>query len=146
MKEMPEKLGDGMDKDLAGFQQVQAHFLQLSHGLMGFFPALVRETEEIVVCLDKKLLVKVMEQLPKRESQFGDFQMLANTKDGYGFEAGNHNGKETKPLRILSEEEFEKRIIEEKPFKWAPGLIGNDMTPEEFVETLEHAKEQCQEG
>lgn len=144
MDKMPEKLGDVMDKDLAGFKQVQAHFLQLSHGLMGFFPALIRETEEIVVCLDKKLLVKVMEQLPKRKSQFGDFQMLANTKDGYGFEVGNHNGKETKPLRILSEEEFEKRITEEEePFKWAPGLVGNDMTQEEFVETLEHAKARC---
>ncbi|PLX27266.1 hypothetical protein C0583_04510 [Candidatus Parcubacteria bacterium] len=144
MNEIPKKLGEVMDKDLAGFQQVQAHFLELSHGLMGFFPALVRETEDIVVCLDKKLLIQVMERLPKRKSKFGEFQMLANIDNGYGFEVGNHNGKETKPLRILSEEEFEKRIQEEeKPFKWAPGLVGNDMTEEEFIETLELAKERC---
>lgn len=145
MNTVPKTLGEVMDKDLAGFQQVEAHYLQLSHGLMGFFPALISETGEIVICLDRELLVKVMEKLPKRRSRIDKLQILANIPGQFGFEVGNPNGKDTQSLHILTAEEFEQRVQQDKkPFKWAPGLVGDDMTEEEFRETLEMAMRKCQ--
>ena len=52
-----------MDRDLAGCKLQKGYFLQLSHGQAGIFPALNVDKDEIVVCLDKKLLKKVEQNL-----------------------------------------------------------------------------------
>ena len=45
------------------------------------------------------------------------------------------------PLHLLTEKEFQDLISKcEHPFKWAPGLISNDMSSEEFLETIESAR------
>lgn len=124
MKKTPANLGEVMNKDLAGFQQVEAYFLKLSHGLVGFFPALISETEEMVVCLDHALAAKVMEKLPPRESQIVKMQILANIEGNFGFEMGNEISQNALPLHILTAEEFNQRVEQEKqPFKWTSGII-----------------------
>ncbi len=143
---IPATLGDVMNKDLSGFQQIQVYYLELEHGLMGFFPALISETGEIVVCLNKELLEKVKKLLPRRRCKQGQLQILANTEGCYGFEVGNPSGDKTKPLHILTEKEFTQRSSEERPFKWAPGLVSNDMDADEFKETLDLAAEKIRDS
>lgn len=47
---------------------------------------------------------------------------------------------EDKPKEILTREDFDKFTSGgEKPFKWAPGLVGDDMNHEEFSDTLKAA-------
>jgi len=140
MSENPKTFGEVMGRDLSGYKQVNAFFLELCHGLMGFFPALIAATEEVVVCLDKELLVKVAKTLPPRTCKQGDFLMLANIKGSFGFELNSRKKEDAPALHILTESEFERRVKEEeRPFKWAPGLVSNYMTKEEFLETLEAA-------
>ncbi|MFC1594802.1 hypothetical protein ACFL3E_00020 [Patescibacteria group bacterium] len=139
----PNTLSEVMSKDLAGFQLVKAYNAELKHGLMGFFPAIFKDNDDIVVCIDVNLLKKVCELLTPRKMKISGFLALVNIEQRFGFDIRNDNEEKTKPLHILTEEEFTRRTTaEEEPFRWTPGLIGPDMTSEEFAETLDEALKQ----
>jgi len=126
----PKKLEDVMGMDLARFRLVRAYFLELDHTLMGFFPAIIRKNEineineMMVVCLDRALLKKVWDLLPKRRAKIGEVILLVNTDRNFGFDIQNENKEKTEPVHILTEREF-KRLLkgDDDPFKWAPGLM-----------------------
>jgi len=144
MTETPGTMQDIMNKDLAGFQLATVFYAELEHGLMGFFPAIIKEPDEPVICLDQALLAKVLEKLSKRRFKINTLIALVNLEGQFGFDIRNDQRKKTQPLHILTETEFAKLIAEkEEPFGWARGLVGNDMTPKEFRETLELALAQA---
>lgn len=118
----PKTLREVKEQGLTGYELKTGYLLILQHGLMGTFPALIAENEELFVCIDKQLLEKVWERLPKRPARVIELQMYVNNADGIGFNVGV--GDRAEPISILSEERF-ATIIEnsEDVFKWAPGLI-----------------------
>ena len=124
-KKVPETLGELMDRDLAGWQLAMAYYLELEHGLMGFFPAIIAETGQMVLCLDENLLVGgVKELLPERRCRQREILVLANEQEAICFQIANEHGVETKAGHILTDEEFEELTEgESEPFKWTPGLI-----------------------
>jgi hypothetical protein len=117
---VPKNLGEVKSKRLAGYELMTGYYLELSHGLMGAFPALISEEEELFVCTDKKLLEKVWEKLPKRKARVSLIQLYVNLteKVGYNVLVGN----EAEPIHVLSEEEFDSLKDRVEPFMWSPGL------------------------
>ncbi len=125
--ENPMKLADVMDEDLAGFKLAEAYFLELSHGLMGFFPAIFKKDKEMMVCLDKSLLKKVWSRLPRKKAKVVEAIVLVSMEGSFGFDVRNENKENVKPVHILLEQEFNQLIKKNKdtsPFEWAPGLLG----------------------
>ncbi|MDD5340942.1 MAG: hypothetical protein PHC97_00720 [Patescibacteria group bacterium] len=127
MNDSIESLGHLLGQDLAGWQIAYYHCLKLKHGLMGYFPAITTATvdatePEIVGVLDKKLLRKVWQTLPKREAKIDTLLVLANTEKGIAFDL--KGDVEIMPLKIFSKKEIDELLTKENPFRWSPGLIG----------------------
>ncbi len=119
-----KKLKDFTDKDLAGFSLVTGFFLKIDHSCMGTHPALISGTDEIAVCLDKDLLLKVRNTLPHRDYKVVEInRFLVNPELGIGFDMSvEHPDQES--LHILTKEEIQQRIDRQKePFCWVRGVI-----------------------
>ena len=113
-------LAQMMDKDLAGFQLTKGYFLDLAEGSTKTFPAIISETEQVVVCLQESLIMKVWKLLPAKRVKVTDFLLLVNTKDSVGFDVQNQYKGETPALHVLSEQEFNQLTKHgTNPFRWA---------------------------
>lgn len=131
------------ETERAEFRTVNAYLYELDHTLMGFFPAVVAGTGEIVVCLDPILLERVKDRLPRRRCKRVKFLALVSGDGTYGYDLSSGTIESATSFHILTHDEFERCVSQERPFKWAPGLISNDMTREEFMETLAAAETQA---
>jgi len=123
---MEKRLAELLGKDLAGWQFVNGYFLELSHDVMGFFPAVVAKTDETVVCLSKKILGRVAECLPARESEVGECLLLVNTEKKQSFSIQCNEGLwKLVPVYVLTEEEFFQQVGKgAEVFKWqTSGMI-----------------------
>ncbi len=137
-----------LEQDLSGWKVAKAYHLELKHKLMGFFPAVFSDkVEEMFICLDKKLLAEVAKFLPPRSCRCSEFIVLVNEGMGIAFDikiiAENRSCKnpdEDTSLYVLDRYKLNRLVSQakegESPFKWAPGLISDDMSPEEFKESL----------
>lgn len=147
--ENPKCISDLFYKDLTGFSLRRAYFLQLEHGPLGFFPAIYeidtcteQERKEMIICLDLTLLEEVRAMLTERKSKITEFLLLVNPDGTLGFEIrGKHSSKteyeSANPAPILTRERFNALVVKNpKPFRWAPGFVGDDTTHEESAETL----------
>ncbi len=123
MSYIPKNLGEMIEKDLAGFQLVKGYFLELEHGLMGFFPAIIASSEKIVVCSDILLLKKVWELLPKRPAKLREVLLLADVEQRFGFDVQSQYREKAEPVHILSTGEFSELSQKPDSFKWSPGLL-----------------------
>jgi len=128
IQSLAEKLG----KDLMGYQLAWGYHLELEHGLMGFFPAVVRndeiENEPIAICLNKTSLRKVWDRLEARPAKIGRTLLLVTPDQDKGFSVtafANYIGGSRKPgpMPVLTDEALNKLCELEKPFAWACGLI-----------------------
>jgi hypothetical protein len=120
MKE-PITLGDVKRSGQDGYELKTGYLLLLKHGLMGTFPALISEDNELFICTDIEVLKKVWELLPKREAEVRELNLYANLSEKIGFnvEIGDH----AESIRILTEEDFQAISVRDKPFKWQSGLL-----------------------
>lgn len=126
---VPGTLGELLGKDLSGWQIGQAHFLELKHGLMGMFPAILNDEDaesdgEIVLVLDKRLLALVWEHIEHAHAKVSTSLVVANPELGLAFSLERPDPATTKPLRLFSAGELAKLCETVKPFRWAPGLFG----------------------
>jgi hypothetical protein len=117
----PKSLKEVKEKGLAGYELKTGYLLILSHGLMGTFPALITENDELFICTDKQLLEKVWDKIEKRPARVIELQLYANNAEGIGFNVGV--GDDAEPISILSEEKFNALIERKNAFKWSPGLL-----------------------
>ncbi|MFA5358216.1 MAG: hypothetical protein WC310_00115 [Patescibacteria group bacterium] len=145
-----------LGQDLTGWKLATAYLLELKHGLMGFFPAEMIDVdgkEDMFLCLDKDLLLQVAKLLPPRQSVMTEFMVLVNESLGLAFDLGILQRKifrdepvKDNHIKVLTRQRFEELKAgskDKKPFKWTSGLIGNDMSSEEFIETLTKALEKA---
>jgi len=135
MNEKPKTLGDVMGKDLPGWKMVQGYCLALSHGLMGFFPAVTNDESddgrgEIVVCIEKIQLKRVWDKLRRRKAHVDSFQLLVNEEMRIGFDV--KGGADMKSLRVFLERDLDEMCAMEDPFRWARGLLSFSECPEDF--------------
>ncbi|MCR4334016.1 MAG: hypothetical protein NUV60_03355 [Patescibacteria group bacterium] len=136
------------------FEITAVYFLELSHahGLWGFFPAVfAADTKRMVLTPDVLLLKAVWETLTPRRSHIGQAYFCLNPALSIGYEvrgdSGSDEQKRSKPMQILTQEEFNRLIAEGgQPFQWAPGLVGDDMNADEFRQTIEAAQQTLREA
>lgn len=117
----PKTLGEVKEQRLSGYELKTGYLLVLKHGLMGTFPALIAEGDELFVCTDKQLLEMVWEKIQKRPARVIELQLYANEAEGVGFNVGVGDNAES--IAILSRERFDALTEKEEAFKWAPGLL-----------------------
>lgn len=126
-----------------GFKLVIGFYAELKHGLWGCFPAIESGTGEMIFTTDPDLIKRVCENLPPRRFNFGTQILYVNEETGVAFSVigtKDHELEKATPFQLLTQRRFDELMRMEKPFKWAPGLVGDDMSAEEFRETLEAAQ------
>lgn len=123
------KLSDLFRQDLAGWQITEAHFLELEHGLMGTFPAITAKDGLVVATINKSMLRKVWNRLPRRQAKVTSILVLANPTTGIAFHMSNFHGGDTQPLHILSDENIIVLCSKSSQVRWAGGLIGGREGP-----------------
>ncbi len=116
---------------------------------MGYFPAIITKEDRVIVVLEKDLLETVWKMLLPRCSHVDEGLVYANSEGTLVFPVGGE-GDIAKllsgtPMPVLTQDQFEQLTASgKKPFKWASGLVGDDMSSSEFEETLRAAVEQCE--
>ncbi len=146
--EIPTTLKGLLEKEANNeFKLAVGYFAELKHGLMGNFPAIENESEEMVITTDFELLKQVCAMLTPRPFKFGTQLIYVNRETGIAYSILSTDAKklgESTPFQTLTRTRFQELIKKEKPFKWAPGLVGKGITKEEFKETLELAASICE--
>lgn len=126
----PATLGGLFGKDLAGWQITPGHFLELQHGLMGTFPAILDDSSgdgdgEMVLVIDKRLLRQVWDRVPRSKAKITTILVVANTELGVAFFLGeNFRPEQGQALKLFSAKDIAKLCEKRSPFRWAPGLFG----------------------
>lgn len=140
----PANLCEVVTGDQVGYQLRVAYSLELTHGLMGYFPAIVAEEDRTILILEKDLLETVWKMLSPRRSQVNEDLVYANSEGTQAFLVGGRNALSGTPMSLLTRAEFEQLTASgENPFKWTPGLVGDDMSQSEFADTLRAALKEC---
>ncbi len=129
-------------------------YLQLEHGLMGSFPAIfagaIGKNAREVVVFDRAVLInKVWPRMTPRNSNICSMTFYVSEELGVAFPVHNaedmikHAGpQQIPPVRFATETEIDDLVaVNPNPFEWAPGLIGDDMSEDEFKRTLRAAAE-----
>jgi len=101
------------------------YYLELVHGLWGFFPAIITESERIIITLDEDLLRRILEELPPRDSKINSVLFYVNKTEEVGYPADNYTKDEkASAFLLITQKEFKLLIQKNRnPFKWTPGLI-----------------------
>jgi hypothetical protein len=121
-----------------GWVLEKVFFLELEHPCWGTFPALFKEGDRVVLTLDKALLEEVRSRLSRRASKITESNFIVNHELSVGYPTIDRG----QPSPLLTRTEFEALVKNNpNPFEWAPGLIGDDMTKDEFIKTLDFASE-----
>ena len=130
--------------NLAEYKLTECHYVVLKHRLMGTFPALFTKTKEMFVCTELETLKKILPQLPPRKFRIIKSLMLVNELGRHAFSVSalNDYPEDAEPARVLLAEDLQimmdvQRVMDPPLFKWAPGLVGDDMSSQEFAETIQ---------
>lgn len=144
--------------NLDGWRLCEGYYIQLKHGLMGTFPALVAKTGKDFVCLSEDAVKKAVFLLSARPYSADPILLLVNEKKRIAFILAdvvskwryNSDQRDYNPEHrihydsvsrvILTEEDL--RNMKAGDLKWAPGLVGPGMSRQEFAETLDRAVKQ----
>jgi hypothetical protein len=119
-----------------GYRLEKVFYVQLDHGLMGFFPAVIDSQKRVVVCLDRDLLVNIWKTLDARESKMSSQSFYVNEQKGIAYADVSYQFEKerSKPEKILTRNEY-ATILEKEPdaIAWAPGLFGGkDIDRDDF--------------
>ncbi len=144
METKPANLEEIIKNNLDGYKLMFVYSLELSHGLMGYFPAYLKDTEpkRIVTCLDIDLLEDIWKLLPPRPSKIKSELSYVNTVEKIAFQLPDlkyHSLSASKPEPYIGKEEFDQLIKKEQPFKWASGLLSGTFTQKWFFENIANA-------
>jgi len=147
-----------LGQDLAGWTLSRAYWLELSHELMGFFPAVLANEprgDDLFVCLDTDLLAEVGKLLTPRRCKVIEITVIVNEAECVAFDLCRIQKKfdempeDETSITVLTRQRFDELVVacgdDECPFKWAPGLVGSDMSSEEFFETLRASLERVRD-
>jgi len=128
-----------------GYQLQKCYYLALEHGLMGFFPAIVKSDKRMVITTDQSLLTDIWKLLSPRHSKMRSFTGYVHERKGvvYPDKTEQFEQEQATPEALLGRKTFEQLVAKEKEsFEWAPGLVGPDMSPKEFLETIKATQKQ----
>jgi hypothetical protein len=133
--ELPRHLEELLRAKSEDFNLAVCYILRIKHGLMGEFPAILKDSRIAVITPDKDAIVRIWSSLSPRDSEIiSDFWMIY-PKIGVGYRMCHDRSeqKQSKPYKIFSKEEIDLLFANtKKPFAWAPGLIGGSISQQHF--------------
>lgn len=115
-EENKETIQERMGRDLAGFRLDKGYCLKVGD-YPDFFPAIIKETKEIVVFLDKNILEELKTIFPKVKAQIKKVLLLINEKESFAFDVTVLEKNEKNKLQILTKKEFENLKNEKNSFR-----------------------------
>lgn len=141
----PLNLFELLKGDPSTYDVKTVYYLALTHGLMGLFPAVfVDDTQRVVTTFDEDLIKEVWKLLSPRKSHLNTCEMyVPKNYPSIGYVKPKYSGPEQEEQlpaeKILTPEEFKQLTTgkESRPFMWAPGLISDGMSQEDFLQTIE---------
>lgn len=138
---VPLNLFELLKGDLSDYSLQHIYYLELTHGLMGFFPAVYNdEAEDIIATTDVMLLIELWKTLEPRKSKMNKITAYVDAAGeiAYPDKDSQREREESTPMELLTRERFERlSAAQEEPFRWAFGLIGADSSPEWFARIIE---------
>ena len=144
----PKNLKEVMEGDQSGWRLAKTYWVELTHGLMGFFPAVFKGTDEPVITTDLEVLKRVWAMLTPRKAKITEQFDYVNESLEISVRLPVYRGESLERCvvgPILTMAKLESLIVNDmQPFEWALGLVGPGMTREEFIRTIEIAFEQHQ--
>lgn len=126
----------------AGFELQYVYYLEIKHGLMGFFPAILSSDKRIIFTTDLRLLERVWKILDPRRATVRMEMAYVNRELGLFYIERNRpeEREDEEPSKLLTTTEFDKLVGSNEappPFIWTSGLWGGGSPDEEeFVEDL----------
>ncbi|MES3004785.1 MAG: hypothetical protein V4690_01580 [Patescibacteria group bacterium] len=147
---MPMNTFEFLKGDKSGYEMVMVYSLDLSHGLMGYFPAVVHTEKRIIYATDLEVLRDVWKMLEPRKSKIAEIVGYYNKESGYAYlhPSEQYYRERAEPIRIFTREEFEKLKVQDPlPFEWAPGLFGDSrLSPESFAVMVQESVDSTMMG
>lgn len=138
---VPLNLHELLKGDTSEWPIKEFYFLELQHGLMGFFPAILESEKRVVIAIDHDVILRVLTMLTPRRSKLVTNRGYVNERLGILYPILGDNAllqEDSKPQKFVAVSEFNSLTSNgANPFIWAPGLVGTDMTTKDFRETLE---------
>ncbi len=144
---MAKTLADIINGDQGGFELRIGYYLELKHTCMGCYPAIIADQKRTIVVIEKDLLKDVATHLTPRRSVIssGIFYVHLTTMEACAISGYDLEEKMKREVfYVLSRAEYDRLTASgTNPFSWAPGLVGDDMSPAELQETLRIAAEKA---
>jgi len=114
-----------VSENLPGWQPAYAYFMEISHGLMGFFPAITSESHKIVVCLDRSDLEKIWTQLPIRNVKVNKelFHINMAKKLVIPMNSPRQGDADSEDFFLIAKGDLPGYLAKQYFFAWAEGLL-----------------------
>lgn len=143
---LPKNITEVIQGNLEGYKLKYAYSLKLTHGLMGYFPAISAFGEErkIIFTDDLSLLTDIWKILPPRPSAIERRLYYSNEEAGLNFEiCFEYYSTDLKKIEsdsFLNRESFIKLLqTDGHKFTWASGLLGPDWSHEQMLREIDSA-------
>ena len=138
--ELPSHLEELLKGGREGFTLQICYLLVIKHGLMGTFPAILKDTKIVVITPDKDSIVRVWRSLRPTDSRIIVDSWMVSDELGVGYRMCSESSEraESRPHKIFAKAEIEGLFAKKKqPFEWTPGLFGAEMGERQFEALIE---------
>jgi hypothetical protein len=144
--ELPRHLAELLLTKPEGFTLQLCHHLKLKHGLMGYFPALLKGKgiEIIAISADRESIFRVWESLRPKDSELVSNVWMVNDRLGVGYRMIEDASERTQmlPHKIFSQTEIAELFAKDQhPFEWMPGLLGAGVSEDRFRQIIAQAQQ-----
>jgi hypothetical protein len=134
---LPRHVGDIIDTSPPGFSVESCYtaLVNSSH----VFPVILEDTRIPLITLDKRALINVLYTLPPKNFKITCTLWMVNMKLGvcYRYDNDAFGRTQSRPHKLFSTKEINTHLKKaKKPFVWAPGLIGGDISKSLFCDLL----------
>lgn len=115
-----DRLSDIVGQDLAGYELVVAHRWYLNQLVAARIVAIIRSSNDEIICVDDSLVADILRLLPDRDkTRMVSSQFLYCRATGDGFLLDHSEGFHTPQQRVLTRERFNLlRAKDDLPFEW----------------------------
>ena len=146
----PANLQALLNSGQLGYLLKNVYYLKLTHGPLKEYPAVYKKNrDKMVLTTDFALIKRIWETLPPRKSDVGVATHYVNAALGIGFPVlgpTRDDNEMSEPQLILTVDTFKQMAsVEPKPFEWAPGLAGEEVSQAEFLRTVFYMQEHMTE-
>ncbi|MBD3251653.1 hypothetical protein GF380_04350 [Candidatus Uhrbacteria bacterium] len=110
--------------DLQHWTVGRCYLLELEHGCMGTFPAIVADTGDPILVLERPHLEIAWDHLESRRAKVSDFYaLICLAEPSCAFSLEGRELEQHRVVRVWKEQELRELCATEGAVEWAPGLL-----------------------